>query len=77
MLYEVITMGLDVAVTNAFPGTTISFVGSGVAFVLVVLFGNNLYMFGAVLLAISKPTAAGVSTRTFRFVRHEFTSSLA
>jgi hypothetical protein len=70
-------MRLNVAVTNTLPGTTVSFVGSGVAFVLVVLFYNNLLMFGTVLLAISKPTAAGVGTGAFGFVWHQFTSSRA
>ena len=70
-------MRFDVTVTDAFPGTTVSFVGSGVAFELVVLLCNNLLMLGAVLLAISKPTAAGVSAGTFGFVWHGFTSSWA
>jgi len=70
-------MRLDVSVTDAFPGTTISFVGSGVAFVLVVLFYNNLLMLGTVLLALGKPTAAGVGTGTLWFVWHGFTSSRA
>jgi hypothetical protein len=70
-------MRLDVAVTDALPGTTIPFVGSGVAFVLVVLFCHNLLMLGTVLLALGKPTAAGVGTGTFWFVWHGFTSSRA
>ena len=67
-------MRLDVAVTDTLPGTTVSLVGSGVAFVLVVLFCNNLLMLGTVLLAIRKPTAAGISTGTFRFIGHGNTS---
>ena len=63
-------MRLDVAVSDTLPGTTVPFVGGGVAFVLVVLFCNNLLMLGAVLLALSKPTAAGVGTWTFGFVWH-------
>jgi hypothetical protein len=65
---------LDVTVTDAFPGTTVSFVRSRVTFVPVVMFCQNLLMLGAVLLAISKPTAAGVSAGTFWFVGHGFTS---
>jgi len=33
-------------------------------------------MFGTVLLTFSKPTAAGISTRTLWFVGHHFTSLL-
>jgi hypothetical protein len=62
---------LDVAITDTLPGTTISLIGSGVTFVLVVVFVHNLLMFGTVLLAFSKPTAAGVGTGTFRFVGHQ------
>jgi len=65
---------LDVAVTDAFPSTTISFVGSGVAFVLVIVFVCRLLMLGTVLLAHGKPTAAGVGAGTFGFVGHRFTS---
>ena len=67
-------MRLDVAVTDSFPSTTISFVGSGVTFVLIVMFVHSFLMLGTVLLAFSKPTAAGISTGTFRFVGHWFTS---
>ena len=67
-------MQLDVAVSDALPSTTISFVGSRVAFVLVVMFVCRLLMLGTVLLAFSKPTAAGVGARTLRFVGHRFTS---
>jgi len=70
-------MRLDVAVTDALPGTTIPFVGSGVAFVLVVAFVHDFLMFGTVLLALSKPTAAGVGTGTLWFIWHGFTSSRA
>jgi hypothetical protein len=63
-------MRLDVAVTDTLPSTTISLVGSGITFVLVVLFIHCFLMLGTVLLAYSKPTAAGVSTGTFRFVGH-------
>jgi hypothetical protein len=67
-------MELDVAVTDAFPGTTVSFIGIGVAFVPVVLSSHFFLMLGAVLLAVCKPTAAGVSTGTLWFVGHGFTS---
>jgi len=65
---------LDVSVTDAFPSTTISFVGSRVAFVLVVMFVCRLLMLGTVLLAHGKPTAAGVGAGTLWFVWHGFTS---
>jgi len=67
-------MRFDVAITDTLPSTTISFVGSRVTFVLVVMIVHCFLMLGTVLLANSKPTAAGVSTRTFRFVGHWFTS---
>jgi hypothetical protein len=67
-------MRLDVAVTDAFPCTAVSLVGSRVTFVLIVMFVHCLFMLGTVLPAFSKPTAAGVSTRTFWFVWHGFTS---
>jgi hypothetical protein len=67
-------MRFDVAVTDSLPGPTISFVGRRVAFVLVVLFVHDLLMLGTVLLAYSKPTAAGVGTGTLGFIRHGFTS---
>ena len=63
-------MRLDVSVTNTLPRTTVSFVGSRVTFVMVVAFVHDLLMLGAVLLAYSKPTAAGVGAWTFRFVWH-------
>ena len=65
---------LDVAVADSFPGSAVTFVGRGVTFVLVVMFGNNLLMFGTVLFAICKPTAAGVCAGTLGFVGHRFTS---
>ena len=67
-------MSFDVAVTDSLPGPTISFVGRRIAFVLVVLFVHDLLMLGTVLLAYSKPTAAGVGTGALRFVWHWFTS---
>jgi hypothetical protein len=67
----------DVTITDTLPGTTISFVGSGVTLVLVVLFCDNLLMFGTVLLVLGKPTAAGVGTGTLWFIWHGFTSSRA
>jgi len=67
-------MRLDVAVTNAFPSTAVSFVGGRVTFILVVMFVHCLLMLGTVLLTFSKPTAAGISTRTLWFVGHRFTS---
>jgi hypothetical protein len=63
-----------IAVTDSFPGPAVSFVGSRVAFVLVVLFVHYLLMLGTVLLAYSKPTAAGVGTGTLGFVWHWFAS---
>ncbi|MPM35481.1 hypothetical protein SDC9_82074 [bioreactor metagenome] len=65
---------LNVSVTDAFPSTTISFVGSRVAFVLVIMFVRRLLMLGTVLLAHGKPTATGVGAGTFWFVWHRFTS---
>ena len=67
-------MQLDVAIADALPASAVAFVGLGVALVLVVLFVHDLFMLGAVLLAVCKPTAAWVSTRTLRFVWHGFTS---
>lgn len=69
-------MRLDVAVTDAFPCTTVSFIRGRVTFILVVLFVHCLFMLGTVLLAFCKPTAAGISTRTLWFVGHRFTSLL-
>ena len=63
-------MGFDVAVTNSLPSSAVSFVGSRVAFILVIIFVHYLFMFLAVLLALGKPTAAGISTGTFGFVGH-------
>lgn len=67
-------MRLDVAVADALPSTAVSFIGSGVTFVLVVLFVHCFLMLDTVLLAFSKPTAAGVSTGTLGFVGHRFIS---
>ena len=51
----------DVTVADAFPCSSVAFVGSWVALVLVVVFGCNLLMLGTVLPAVfGKPTAAGV-----------------
>ncbi|WP_330617807.1 hypothetical protein [Mobilitalea sibirica] len=69
-------MRFDVAVTNAFPSTTVSFIGERVTFILVVMFVHCLLMLGTVLLTFSKPTAAGISTRTLWFIGHHFTSLL-
>lgn len=63
-------MRLDVAVTDAFPCTTVAFVRFGVTLIFVVEFAHDLLVFCAVLLAVSKPTAAGVSTGSFWFVWH-------
>jgi hypothetical protein len=68
---------LDVSVTDAFPSTTVPLVGCGITFVPVVLFVHDLLVFGAVLLTFGKPTAAGISTGTLRFIGHGFTSSRA
>jgi hypothetical protein len=67
-------MRLDVTVTDTLPSTTVSLVGSRVTFVLIVMFVHFFLMLGTVLLAFSKPTAAGISTGTFWFVGHWFTS---
>ena len=67
-------MQFNVAVTDSLPGSAVSFVGSRVAFVLVIIFVHYLLMLGTVLLALGKPTAAGISTWTFWFIRHHFTS---
>jgi hypothetical protein len=67
-------MGLDVAVPDTLPGPAIAFVGCRVTLVFIVAFCYHLLMLGTVLLAVCKPTAAWVSTRTLRFVWHRFTS---
>jgi hypothetical protein len=67
-------MGLDVAVPDTLPGPTVALVGRRVSLVLVVSFCYHLLVLSAVLLAVCKPTAAWVSTRTLRFVWHRFTS---
>ena len=67
-------MQLDVAVTDTLPGTTVPFVRGRVTFILVVMFVHCLFMLGTVLLAVCKPTAAGVSAGTLWFVGHRFTS---
>ena len=67
-------MGFDVSVPDALPGPTVALVGRRVSLVLVVAFCHHLLMLSAVLLAVCKPTAAWVSTRTLRFVWHGFTS---
>ena len=67
-------MRLDVEVTDAFPCTTVAFVRFGVTFVPVVMLVHYFFVFSTVLLALSKPTAAGIATRTLWFVWHEFTS---
>ena len=74
--FTLLTKGVqfNVAVTDSFPGSAVSFVGSRVAFILVIIFVHYLFMFLAVLLALGKPTAAGISTGTFWFIRHHFTS---
>jgi len=64
----------DVTVTDTLPSTTVPLIGCRVAFVLVVLFVHDLLVLGTVLLTLSEPTAAGVSTGTFGFVGHWFTS---
>jgi len=46
-------MRFDVAVTDAFPSTTISFIGDRVTFILVVMFIHCFLMLGTVLLAYS------------------------
>jgi hypothetical protein len=66
--------GLNVTIPNTLPSSAISFVGSGVALKLVVVFVHCFLVLGTVLLAFCKPTAAGVSTGTFWFVGHGFTS---
>jgi hypothetical protein len=78
LLFALLTkrMRLDVAVTDAFPSTAVSFVGDRVTLILVIMFVHCLLMLGTVLLTFSKPTAAGISTRTLWFVGHHFTSLL-
>jgi len=66
---------LDVTVSDALPSTPVSFIRRRVTFVLVVVFVYLFLMFGTVLLAHSKPTAAGISAGTLWFVWHRFTSS--
>jgi len=67
-------MGFDVAVPDTFPGPTVAFVGSRISLVLVVSFCYHLLVLSAVLLAVCKPAAAWVSTRTLRLIWHGFTS---
>ena len=67
-------VGLDEAVTDTLPASAVAFVGLGVPLVLVVLFVHDLLMLGTVLLTFSEPTATGIGTGTFRFVRHRVTS---
>ena len=67
-------MRLDVTVADSLPRTAISFIGFRVTLVMIVVFVNYFLMLGAVLLAYSKPTAAGVSTGTLWFVWHLVTS---
>ena len=76
MLFALLTerMSFDVAIADSFPSPAISFVGCGVAFVLVVLFVHDLLMLGTVLLAYGEPTATGVGTGTLGFVWHLFAS---
>ena len=69
-------MRFYITVTDTLPSTTISLIGSRVTFILVVMFVHCFLMLGAVLLTFSKPTAAGISTRTLWFVGHHFTSLL-
>ncbi|OBW62002.1 MAG: hypothetical protein A9181_03270 [Dehalococcoides mccartyi] len=64
----------DIAVTDSFPGPAVAFVRCRVTLILVVAFVDNLLVLGAVLPAFSKPTAAGISTGTFWFIWHQFTS---
>ena len=67
-------MRFYITVTDTLPSTTVALIGCRVAFVLVVLFVHDLLVLGTVLLTLSEPTAAGVSTGTFGFVGHWFTS---
>ena len=67
-------MGFNVAVPDTLPGPAIAFVRGRVSLVLVVAFRYHPLMLSAVLLAVCKPTAAWVSTRTLGFVWHGFTS---
>lgn len=67
----------DVAVADTLPASTVAFVGLWVPLILVVLFVHDLLVFGAVLLAYGKPTAAGVGAGTLRFIGHLLTSSRA
>ena len=53
-------VGLDVSITDAFPCTTVSFVGFRVTLILVVIPVHGFLMFSAVLPVIGEPTAAGI-----------------
>jgi hypothetical protein len=55
-------MGLNVAITNTLPSSTVSFVGSRITLELVIVSVHHFLVLGTVLLAFCKPTAAGVST---------------
>ena len=63
-------MRFDEAVADTLPTSAVAFVRLGITLVLVVLLVHDLLMLSAVLLAYSKPTAAGVGTGTLWFNRH-------
>jgi hypothetical protein len=67
-------MQFDVSIADAFPASSVAFVGLRVSLILVVLFVHDLLMLGAVLLTFSEPTAAGVGAGTLGFIWHGYTS---
>ena len=61
---------LDKAVADTLPASTVAFVCLRLTLEMVVVIVHLLLMLGTVLLADSKPTAAGVSAGTLGFVGH-------
>jgi hypothetical protein len=64
----------DISVADLLPRSAVGFVHLGGAVVFIIKVSLPFCVFGAVLLALCKPTAFGVITRSFWFVWHEFTS---
>jgi len=69
-------MLLDVAVTDALPGTAIPATGVGVTVILLI---TLCFLLGVFLAepAVSQPGTAGIGTGAFRFPWHRFTSCAA
>ena len=67
-------MRLDVAVADSLPRSAVGLVHLGGAVVFIIKGTLSLCVLGTVLLALCKPTAAGIGARTLWFVWHEFTS---